>query len=106
MPWPRPPSSTPGTWLRNSSGSSGGFRSTRPGLYLASLMFTVMFTGWASWFLHRNCLGRFSARPARTYRFCFWRWLQNQTRTTFFFRSSFSAIALIRSPVGRGCWRK
>ena len=30
-------------------------------------------------------------------RFCFWRWLQNHTRTTFFFRSSFSAIAAIYS---------
>ncbi|TGZ57983.1 Uncharacterized protein DBV15_09223 [Temnothorax longispinosus] len=35
-------------------------------------------------------------------RFCFCRWLQNQTRTTFFFRSSFSAIAAIFSPDGRG----
>ena len=33
-------------------------------------------------------------------RFCFWRWLQNHTRTTFFFRSSFSAIAAIFSELG------
>uniref|UniRef100_A0A182JBT6 Uncharacterized protein n=1 Tax=Anopheles atroparvus TaxID=41427 RepID=A0A182JBT6_ANOAO len=35
-------------------------------------------------------------------RFCFWRWLQNQTRTTFFFKSSFSAMAAIFSPEGLG----
>lgn len=35
-------------------------------------------------------------------RFCFCRWLQNQTRTTFFFRSSFSAMAAIFSPDGLG----
>lgn len=35
-------------------------------------------------------------------RFCFWRWLQNHTRTTFFLRSSFSAMAAIFSPEGRG----
>ncbi|TNN89536.1 hypothetical protein EYF80_000139 [Liparis tanakae] len=35
-------------------------------------------------------------------RFCFCRWLQNQTRTTFFLRSSFSAIAAIFSEEGRG----
>lgn len=35
-------------------------------------------------------------------RFCFCRWLQNHTRTTFFFRSSFSAIAAIFSPDGLG----
>ena len=39
-------------------------------------------------------------------RFCFCRWLQNHTRTTFFFRSSFSAIAAIFSPDGRGCTAK
>lgn len=39
-------------------------------------------------------------------RFCFCRWLQNQTRTTFFFRSSFSAMAAIFSPEGRGCTAK
>lgn len=39
-------------------------------------------------------------------RFCFWRWLQNHTRTTFFFRSSFSAMAAIFSPDGRGCTAK
>lgn len=39
-------------------------------------------------------------------RFCFCRWLQNHTRTTFFFRSSFSAIAVIFSPEGRGCTAK
>ena len=38
-------------------------------------------------------------------RFCFWRWLQNHTRTTFFFRSSFSAIAAIFSELGlKGFW--
>lgn len=35
-------------------------------------------------------------------RFCFCRWLQNHTRTTFFFRSNFSAIAAIFSPDGLG----
>lgn len=35
-------------------------------------------------------------------RFCFWRWLQNHTRTTFFLRSNFSAMAAIFSPDGRG----
>ena len=36
-------------------------------------------------------------------RFCFCLWLQNQTRTTFFLRSSFSAMAAIFSPDGLGC---
>lgn len=36
-------------------------------------------------------------------RFCFWRWLQNQTLTTFFFKFSFSAIWMIFSLDGRGC---
>lgn len=35
-------------------------------------------------------------------RFCFCLWLQNHTRTTFFLRSNFSAIAAIFSPDGRG----
>lgn len=39
-------------------------------------------------------------------RFCFCLWLQNQTRTTFFFRSSFSAMAAIFSEEGRGCTAK
>lgn len=38
--------------------------------------------------------------------FCFCRWLQNHTRTTFFFKSSFSAMAAIFSPDGRGCTAK
>lgn len=39
-------------------------------------------------------------------RFCFCRWLQNHTRTTFFFRSSFSAMAAIFSEEGRGWMAK
>ena len=35
-------------------------------------------------------------------RFCFCLWLQNQTLTTFFLRSSFSAMAAIFSDEGRG----
>lgn len=35
-------------------------------------------------------------------RFCFCLWLQNHTLTTFFFKSSFSAMAAIFSPDGRG----
>lgn len=35
-------------------------------------------------------------------RFCFCLWLQNQTLTTFFLRSSFSAMAAIFSEEGRG----
>ena len=35
-------------------------------------------------------------------RFCFCRWLQNHTRTTFFLRSSFFAMAAILSEDGRG----
>lgn len=38
--------------------------------------------------------------------FCFCLWLQNHTRTTFFFRSNFSAIAAIFSEDGRGCTAK
>ena len=38
--------------------------------------------------------------------FCFCRWLQNHTRTTFFLSSSFSAIWAIFSPDGRGCTAK
>ena len=49
----------------------------------------------------------FSFRCIRKlYLFCFCRWLQNHTRTTFFFRSSLSAMAEIRSPLGRGCCLK
>lgn len=39
-------------------------------------------------------------------RFCFCLWLQNQTLTTFFLRSSFSAMAAIFSPDGLGCTAK
>lgn len=39
-------------------------------------------------------------------RFCFCLWLQNQTRTTFFLRSSFSAMAAIFSDEGRGWMAK
>lgn len=44
-----------------------------------------------------QCVG-----AANFIRFCFCRWLQNHTRTTFFFRSSFSAMAAIFSPDGLG----
>lgn len=38
---------------------------------------------------------------AKRRRFCFWRWLQNQTRTTFLRNSRRSAICAMRSEVGR-----
>ena len=49
-------------------------------------------------------LGVYDDCPAANLkRLFFCRWLQNHTRTTFFFKSSLSAIWAIRSPLGRCC---
>lgn len=73
--------------------------SSRPKDFL-SIVFFSLFTFVGTYRGQHGCWA------ANFMRFCFWRWLQNQTRTTFFFRSSFSAMAAIFSPDGRGCQQK